>query len=82
MPGRSTPGITPLYPCNVECVSSTRYGDRPTAVVFDQERMLIQQIFKHWRSPDGIHFHVLTTNDLAFELIYEEISDEWRYRTI
>ena len=82
MQDRSTPGITPLYPCNVECVSSTRYGDRPTAIVFNQERMLVSQIFKQWRSPDGIHFQVQTTNDLAFELIYEEPTDEWRYKTI
>jgi hypothetical protein len=82
MQDRSAPGITRLYPCDVECVSSARYGDRPTAIVLDQERLPISQIIKHWRSPEGIYFQVQTTNDLAFELIYDETSDEWRYRAI
>lgn len=82
MQDRSAPGIIRLYLCDVECVSSARYGERPTAIVLDQERLPISQIIKHWRSPEGIHFQEQTSNDLAFELIYEETSYEWRYRAI
>ena len=74
--------ITRLFPCNVECISSTKYGDRPTAVVFENARLPIIDILKHWRSPGAVVFHVLTKNDLAFEVTYHEDSDQWSCRTI
>ena len=75
-------GITPLFPCNVECYSSAKYGQRPTAVVFEYERLEIMDIINFWRTPTGIAFQVLTKNNQAFELTYSENSDQWSYRTI
>lgn len=70
-------GITLLFPCDVECISSARYGERPTAVLIEQERMEIADIIKSWRSPIGPVFQVLTKNDQALELTFNETSDQW-----
>jgi hypothetical protein len=75
-------GTIQLYPCNVECVSSSKYGERPTAVVFEHERILITNILKRWRSPEGTNFQVLTDNNLAFELTYHEATDKWSFKSI
>jgi len=71
------PGITPLFPCNVECVSSTKYGERPTVIVFEEKRLPVAEVIKQWRSPEGTYFQVVTDNNLAFELAYQDGSDQW-----
>jgi hypothetical protein len=70
-------GITLLFPCEVECVSSARYGERPTAIIFENKCVEIKEIVKSWRSPSEICFQVLTNNRQAFELSYNEASDQW-----
>lgn len=82
MRDRSTQGITPLFPCDVECISSAKYGERPTAVLIEQERLEIEAIIRSWRSPDGPVFQVLTKNDQAFELTFNEASDQWSFSAI
>jgi hypothetical protein len=75
-------GITLLFPCDVECISSARYGERPTAIIFEDERFVIKEIIKRWRSPSEICFQVLTKDIQAFELSYNEASHQWSCRTI
>ncbi len=38
---------------------------------------MIQSIVSRWRTPEGKWFLVLAENDEVFNLIYNEISDEW-----
>lgn len=75
-------GIIQLFPCEVECYSSTKYGERPTAIVFEQARLEITEIVKSWRNPTGMIFQVKTNNNRTFELIYDEDSDQWSVRSI
>lgn len=75
-------GITQLFPCDVECYSSTRYGERPTALVIGQARLKIDEIINTWRVPDGVVFHVRTQNDQTFELLYDQHSAEWSFSRI
>jgi len=71
-----------LFPCDVECYSSAKYGERPTALVFEEARLDITEIIKSWRIPSGMVFQVQTTNNRTFELIYDEHSDQWSFRSI
>ncbi len=75
-------GIIQLFPCDVECYSSTKYGERPTALVIGQARLEIAEILKSWRKPTGMVFQVQTTNNRTFELFYDEHSDQWSVRSI
>lgn len=71
-----------LFPCDVECYSSAKYGERPTALVFEEARLDITEIIKSWRIPSGMVFQVQTANNRTFELIYDENSDQWSFRSI
>jgi hypothetical protein len=75
-------GIIQLFPCNVECVSSASYGDRPTAICFEDQRLEIIEVLQRWRSPEGINFNVLTSEEYAYELNYNQASDQWSCRRI
>jgi hypothetical protein len=66
----------------VECYSSSKYAERPTAFYWQEERLEISQVIKHWRTPIGVVFWVETTDDQQFELSYNESSDEWRIKHI
>ena len=66
----------------VECHSGYKYGERPTAVLSEEDRYEIIEIIKEWKSPTGIFFQVLTGPEKAFELKYEPDCDEWRVRVI
>ena len=66
----------------VECYSGARYGERPTALVSEQTRLVISEVLKSWRSPTGIVFQVLTEDGQSFELISEENSARWSVETI
>jgi hypothetical protein len=74
--------MTPLFPCDVECISSTKYGDRPIAVVLEDQQLPITDILKSWRSPQGIHFQVLTGDNMAYELSYTEVTNQWSCKKI
>jgi hypothetical protein len=61
----------------VECHSGHKYGERPTAVLFNGDCHKIIEILSEWKSPTGVYFRVLTADDFAFELKYEADRDEW-----
>lgn len=52
------------------------------ALVFEEARLEITEIIKSWRIPTGMVFQVQTTNNRTFELIYDEHSDQWSFRSI
>lgn len=62
----------------VECHSGYTYADRPTALQWLGERLLVAEIEARWRLPGGRRFHVRTEDDRRFELFYRERPDEWR----
>ncbi len=75
-------GIIQLFPCEVECFSSAKYGERPTALVFGEARLKIAEIINSWRVPTGTIFQVRTLNNRTFELFYDEDSDQWSAKSI
>ena len=62
----------------VECHSGYTYGERPIALRWQAERLLVQQIETRWRIPGGRGFRVRTEDGQVFELVYTEFSAEWQ----
>ena len=62
----------------VECHSGHSYPQRPTAFTYQDERREVEKVLIGWRSPEGIHFRVLTTEGEDFELSYFLESDSWQ----
>jgi hypothetical protein len=62
----------------VECHSGYEYAERPTAVYWQEQRLLITGILESRQIPEGKAFRVRTHNDQVFELTYIEALDEWR----
>jgi hypothetical protein len=46
------------------------------------QRHEIAEIFSRWRGPAEKGFCVKTVDGLAFELTYQEISDDWHVQPI
>ncbi len=61
----------------VECRSDTEYAERPLSLIWQGHRYEIAEILARWHGPAEKGFRVKTINGLAFELTYQEISDDW-----
>ena len=62
----------------VECHSGYEYAERPVAIHWQGDRLEIECIGARWRSPEGRHFRVQTTDGQFFEIFYDEQSDVWK----
>ncbi|MBM3120607.1 MAG: hypothetical protein FJZ97_00295 [Chloroflexi bacterium] len=62
----------------VECHSGYTYGERPIALHWQGERLLVEEIEARWRIPGGTCFRVRTQGGQVFELFYGQLYDEWR----
>lgn len=62
----------------VECHSGYTYAERPTALQWEGERLVIKEIQSRWRIPGGRRFRVQVDDGRVFELFYGELYDEWR----
>lgn len=67
-----------MSPELVECHSGYTYAERPIALHWQGERLLVQAIEARWRIPGATCFRVHTGDGRAFELFYGELYDEWR----
>jgi hypothetical protein len=67
---------------NVECLSDLEYADRPLSLIWQGRRYEIAEILARWRGPAEKGFRVKTMDGFAFELTYQEISDDWHVQPI
>jgi hypothetical protein len=67
-----------MTPDRVECHSGYTYGERPTALHWEGDRLEIETVEASWRIPGGRRFRVRTVDGRVFELFYGELYDEWR----
>jgi hypothetical protein len=67
-----------MTPELVECHSGYVYGERPIALRWDGQRLLVEQVEDSWRIPGGRKFRVRVQDGRVFELFYGELYDEWR----
>jgi hypothetical protein len=66
----------------VECHSGSEYGERPTALHWNGQRLEVAEVEARWRIPGGKKFRVRTSDGQVFELLYVELFDEWRIHLI
>lgn len=62
----------------VECHSGYEYAERPLALHWEGQRLMISEVETAWRSPVGKCFRVITEDGRRFELEYNGLTDEWR----
>lgn len=66
----------------VECHSGYTYAERPIALWWEGQRLVIEQVEAEWHIPGGRRFRVRTEDDRIFELFYGELYDEWRVNPV
>ena len=66
----------------VECHAGYTYAERPTAVLWGDQRLTVIEIIERRRTPAGRFFRVRTQNDQAFDLFYDELSYEWQVHEV
>jgi hypothetical protein len=66
----------------VECRSDTEYAERPLSLLWQGCRYEIAEILARWRGPAEKGFRVKTVSGLAFEITYQEFSDDWNVRPL
>jgi hypothetical protein len=66
----------------VECRSDTEYAERPLSLTWQGCRHEIAEIFARWRGPGEKGFRVKTVNGMAFELTYQEVTDDWHVQPL
>jgi hypothetical protein len=66
----------------VECRSDTEYAERPLSLIWQGQRYEIAEILARWRGPAEKGFRVKTENGFAFEITYQEFSDDWNVQPI
>lgn len=61
----------------VECYSGVAYAERPVAVYWQAQRLVVEQVLRSWRTPQGLGFDVVVIDGRRFHLSYDESSDTW-----
>jgi hypothetical protein len=62
----------------VECHSGFAYAERPVALNWQGQRLVVADILEQARTPAGRRFRIRTQDGQEFELVYDEATDEWR----
>lgn len=62
----------------VFCRSGYEFAERPTAFIWEGERIQINELVARWRTPDGKRFLVQTVDNRIFTLVFIESSAVWR----
>jgi hypothetical protein len=63
----------------VECYSGSKYTNRPTAVLYNQERLTIGRILAEEYTPNGKRFQIELDDGCPLVLEYRELTDKWIY---
>lgn len=61
----------------VECYSGSTYAERPVAVHWQGQRLVVEQVLRSRRTPVGIGFDVIITGGHTLELDYCTAQDLW-----
>jgi Domain of unknown function (DUF6504) len=59
----------------VESYAGARYPERPRAFVWQGQRLLVEQVEREWRTPEGLTFRVRTEDGRRFTLTYREAAE-------
>jgi hypothetical protein len=62
----------------VFCRSGHEFAERPTAFIWEGERLQIDELVARWRTPYGKRFLVRIDDNRIFTLIFFESSASWQ----
>ena len=60
--------------------SGYEYAERPRVLSWEDERLEIDKILDRWRTPGKKGFRVRVSDEREFELVYDEIAEEWNIK--
>lgn len=66
----------------VECHSDFTYAEKPVAIHWNNQRLVVDAILAAWNSPGERCFRVLANGWDMFDLIYREAESEWKIQPI
>lgn len=72
----------PLQETIVECHSGYAYCDQPRALYWQGQRLEITSIIKQWRTPESKWFLVKASDNITYEINYNEASDTWQIQPV
>lgn len=61
----------------VECYAGHRYPERPRAFVWEGARVVVEEVERRWRTPNGLAFRIRAADGRRFTLTYDEAADAW-----
>ena len=61
----------------VECYSGATYAERPVAVHWQGQRLVVEQVLRSWRTPVGTGFDVILAGGHRLVLEYSEVNESW-----
>lgn len=67
---------------SVECYSGSQYAERPTALMWQGERLSVESVERAWQTPRGPVFTVRVAQGRRFELAYDASQDQWSVRPL
>jgi hypothetical protein len=61
----------------VECYSGATYAERPVAIHWQGQRLVVGQVLRSWRTPAGPRFEVTVAGQRRFRLQLDEVAGTW-----
>jgi hypothetical protein len=71
-----------ISPQPIHCHSGFEYAERPVTFFWEGRRLDIHSIEGQWRVPEGKCFRVGTQDGNRFDLVYDEMIDQWRVNPV
>jgi hypothetical protein len=62
----------------VEAYAGAFYPERPVSLLKEGRKLVVVDVVKQWRTPDEIHFEVVTDAGDSYELIYSFTTNRWQ----
>ncbi len=69
-------------PARVWCRSESRYAERPTAFLWEGQRVDVLRVLAQWRDPLGLGFRVLGADQGVYVLRYEQGLEAWTVEAV
>jgi len=65
---------------SVRCHSGYTYAQRPVSCTYDGRDYTVEKIIAESRLPEGRQFLVQISDGKFFDLIYNQVDDQWQVR--
>ncbi len=67
-----------LQVVSVECYSGFTSAERPVAVHWQGQRLVVKEVLRSWRTPQGPGFDIVVVDGRKFRLAFDEQYDTWQ----